>query len=319
MINKNDFKYRKPVFVSSIKSQHIRLKNGNLVVEDKDSKIITQLSCYNIMIIFVIGDITVTTALIRASKKYGFTVAFMNGMYRTEAMIGNSRNGQVVIRKMQYEYKGNELANWIVKNKIQNQITVLTRLGNLHSIKDVIEMLSAYLNELNNNVLEKDSLRGIEGNAAKLYFKTLFIDEKWYGRKPKQRKDFINATMDIGYTILFNFLETIVRYYGFDLYIGFYHTEFWTRKSLICDLIEPFRPIIDEKISVCIRQKKVVPNDFYIENECLYLKKKKWPEYQNIFADAIMERRFEIFEFIKNFYKEFANQKNVNQYPYFKV
>lgn len=319
MINRNDFKYRKPIFVSSIKSQHIRLKNSNIVVENKDGNIITQLSCYNIMMVFIIGDITVTSALIRASKKYGFTIAFMNSMYRVEAMIGNIREGQVVLRKRQYEYKDNELANWIVRNKIRNQVSVITRYGYYVEIQTTIENLNLILAELECRVTEKDSLRGIEGTASRIYFKTLFLGENWKGRKPRQRKDFINAAMDIGYTILFNFIETIVRYYGFDIYIGFYHTEFWTRKSLICDLIEPFRPLIDEKIAKCVQQRKIVPDDFYKENNQLFLKKKKWPEYQIFFADAIMERKDEIFIFIKNFYKCFSCNENFNKYPFFEV
>lgn len=319
MIDKNTFRYKKPIFVSSIKGEHIRLKNANLIVEDKDRNIIGQVSCYNIMIVFVIGDISVTTAMIRSAKKYGFTISFINSMYRTEALIGNMREGQVVLRKRQYEYEGDELANWIVRNKIKNQIITATKVDRESIFYEKIEDMKQRLEEIKDTVFELDSLRGIEGTIAAIYFRILFINENWKGRKPRQRKDFINASMDIGYTMLFNFLETIIRYYGFDIYKGFYHTDYWTRKSLICDLIEPFRVIIDEKIVKCIRQRRIVPSDFYIKNGSLQLKQKKWPEYQMMFADAILERKEDIFNYIKNFYRKFSTGAAYNEYPIFEV
>lgn len=319
MIDKNAFRYKKPVFVSSIKGEHIRLKNSNLIVEDKEKNVIGQLSCYNIMIIFVIGDISVTTAMIRSAKKYGFTIAFMNSMYRTEALIGNIREGQVVLRKRQYDYDGDELANWIIRNKIKNQIRIASKLTSDEKLSIQIDDIRQRFDDISNVVFEKDSLRGVEGTIASMYFKILFHDEDWKGRKPRQKRDFINASMDIGYTILFNFVETIVRYYGFDIYKGFFHTDYWIRKSLICDIEEPFRPIIDEKIVRCIRQRKIVPDDFYIQNGSLCLKQKKWPEYQMIFADAILERKEEIFEFIKEFYRKFSSYATFDEFPFFEV
>ena len=125
--------------------------------------------------------------------------------------------------------------------------------------------------------------------------------------------------MDIGYTILFNFLETIVRYYGFDVYKGFLHTEFWTRKSLVCDLIEPFRPIIDEKICICIRQRRIVPDDFFSKKGTLELKQKKWPEYQIYFLEAIMQYKEDIFVFIRNFYRKFSSGADLDEYINFTI
>ena len=119
--------------------------------------------------------------------------------------------------------------------------------------------------------------------------------------------------------MLFNFIETIIRYYGFDLYKGFYHTDYWIRKSLVCDLIEPFRPIIDETVVTCIRQRKIVPGDFYNKKGSLELEKKKWPGYQIYFANAILNRKEDIFMFIRNYYRAFSNTKDISEFPIFEV
>lgn len=318
MIDKNSFKYRKTIFVSSIRGEHIRLRNSNIIIEDKDGKIIGQESCYSIMIVFVFGDISITTAMIKAAKKYGFTFAFMTSMFRTECMIGNIREGQTVLRQRQYEYTGDEFANWIVRNKVRNQYSLLERLVIQHpEYPNILPELKVRIEELENAVFEPDTLRGLEGTFAGRYFRTIFYNEDWKGRKPRERKDFINASLDIGYTMLFNFVETIIRYYGFDLYKGFYHTDYWIRKSLVCDLIEPFRPIIDDVVATCIRQRKIVPGDFYNKNGNLELERKKWPEYQIYFADAVVARKEDIFDFVRKFYRSFANGKPIDEFPKF--
>lgn len=65
---------------------------------------------------------------------------------------------------------------------------------------------------------------------------------------PRTRADIPNLLMDIGYTFIYNFVEANLNLYGFDIYKGFYHQLFFERKSLVCDLVEPFRCLIDKQI-----------------------------------------------------------------------
>ena len=46
----------------------------------------------------------------------------------------------------------------------------------------------------------------------------------------------------------FNCMDSLLRLYGFDTYKGFYHKLFFQRKSLACDVMEPFRCVIDKQI-----------------------------------------------------------------------
>ena len=63
-----------------------------------------------------------------------------------------------------------------------------------------------------------NSLLGIEGNMAKLYFGTLFQSHNWNGRTPRAKTDITNLLLDIGYTYLFNFVDSLLKLYGFDTY-----------------------------------------------------------------------------------------------------
>lgn len=60
---------------------------------------------------------------------------------------------------------------------------------------------------------------GIEGISAKLYFKSLFAEYEWKSRQPRTKCDMTNTLMDIGYTILFKFVNALLEMYGFDVYV----------------------------------------------------------------------------------------------------
>ena len=71
--------------------------------------------------------------------------------------------------------------------------------------------------------------------------------------------------MDIGYTQIFNFIDSILRLYGFDTYKGVYHKLFFARKSLACDIEEPFRSIIDKALLKAHNLNQINPDDFVFE------------------------------------------------------
>lgn len=96
------------------------------------------------------------------------------------------------------------------------------------------------------------TVMGIEGNAAKVYFPRMFDNVNWNGRKPRIKNDYINVTLDIAYTMLFNIVDAMLQVYGFDTYYGVFHKCFYMRKSLVCDLMEPMRPIVDYAIRKAI-------------------------------------------------------------------
>ncbi|MDR0579752.1 MAG: CRISPR-associated endonuclease Cas1 [Campylobacteraceae bacterium] len=103
-------------------------------------------------------------------------------------------------------------------------------------------------------------------------------------------------TLDIGCTILFNYIEVFVRLFGFDPYKGVYHQLWFKRKSLICDLIEPFRCIIDRQVRKAFNTKQCKAEDFnLIKNEYI-LKREKSSDYTKMFYDVLIEQKAEIFD-----------------------
>lgn len=139
----------------------------------------------------------------------------------------------------------------------------------------------------------------------------------WKGRNPRIKSDFLNVTLDIGYNLLFNMVDSLLQVYGFDVYCGVYHKEFYMRKSLSCDLMEPIRPIIDLKVRKAVNLKQIKADDFQVFNNRWTLSYKKSPEYIGMFMDELLEYKEEMFLYIQDYYRSFMKGKTATEYRMF--
>ena len=170
----------------------------------------------------------------------------------------NSAEANYLLRKRQFDYRTEDLtvAKAIVYNKVLNQKSALLKTRKKDELTiNALELCEASLNTLLNTT-DYNQLMGLEGTIAKSFFSAYFQDQNWKGRHPRMKSDVINVTLDIGYTILFNFMECFVRMFGFDLYVGVYHRLWFKRKSLVCDLVEPFRCLIDHATLLAFNRKQ---------------------------------------------------------------
>ena len=122
--------------------------------------------------------------------------------------------------------------------------------------------------------------------------------------------------MDIGYTFLFNFIDGMIGIYGFDSYKGFYHKLFFQRKSLSCDLMEPFRCLIDNQILKAYHLKQVNEKDFKVLQGNYRMDIKKRDKYLEILATAIMKNKEDIFCYVRDYYYHVMNK---TEFPTFKI
>lgn len=270
--------------------------------------------------VLIIGDVTLTTGILRRVRKFGMTLCFMTLSLKLYCIVGSEMQGNVLLHKKQYEYSGLEIARHIIKNKIDNQIAALRKMrSKLVDTKEAIGLLESYFLRLNDNELELREILGIEGLASKVYFPRLFNNVVWKGRKPRIKFDYVNALLDIGYNVLFNFVDAILQIFGFDVYYGVLHTCFYMRKSLVCDIIEPFRPIVDWQIRKSINLGQFSEKDFIIIQGQFQLAYDKSSRYVRIFLEAILERKEDIFLYIRDYYRSFMKGKRIDEYPFFRL
>lgn len=122
----------------------------------------------------------------------------------------------------------------IVTQKIRNQAAMLHKYG----FDARASMLDGYAAE----VVRGDTANR-EGHAAKVYFNTLF------GMEFTREKDCdINSALNYGYSILLSCINREVVACGRLTQLGLTHRNEFNEFNLSCDLIEPFRVVVDEDV-----------------------------------------------------------------------
>ena len=123
----------------------------------------------------------------------------------------------------------------IVSEKIRNQSIHLKMLG----YNDEAEMLNAYISQM-----ELNDETNREGHAAKVYFNALF------GQCFSRNNDnSMNAALNYGYSIILSAVNREVCACGYLTQIGLFHDNMFNYYNLSCDLMEPFRIIVDRLVA----------------------------------------------------------------------
>lgn len=320
MFTNKDIEYRGVYVINCINDRALRVSSGELLLEDvQEKRVLTKLPFQKILALFIVGHIHITTPLIEKCKKNNVALVVMKPSLRPVFYWADSAEANFLVRQRQYDFNKDDIsiARVIVANKISNQRVLLQKTRKKDDLTMFAIEKSCEFENASLHATEYNELMGIEGRIAKLFFTAYFQDMGWGGRKPRIKSDYLNATLDIGYTYLFNFMECFVRMFGFDIYVGIYHRLWFKRKSLICDLIEPFRCIIDRTIKTAINRKQFSEEDFKVYKGEFRLMPEKNKLYSQVFFDSLVPFKSDIFRYVQSYYRCFMGKKDVNQYPKF--
>lgn len=319
MLDASDFSRKQIVFLITKDGDRLSFQNDNVIIKDKNGKMKHQSTCYRLFMLCIIGNISITSGLIQRSKKFGFSICLMSTTFRVYEVLGARMEGNTLLRTHQYAYDSNDSGRVIEQNKINNQAAALRCIrAKSEYIKEGIDLLDQLSNKLDDS-MDYLSIMGIEGNASKVYFPRFFDNVCWKGRKPRIKNDYLNVTLDIGYTMLFNIVDSSLQIYGFDTYYGVFHKSYYMRKSLVCDLMEPMRPIVDQAIRKAINLGQCKEDDFEKYGERWCLKYKCTPNYIQFLMTAILNYKDDIFLYIQRYYRFFMKMKSVDQLPNFEL
>lgn len=322
MYTHKDLEYRTIFVINCIKSRNLRVSNGELLLEDaEERKTLTKMPFQKMLALFVVGSISVTTPLIEKCKQNNVALVVLKPNLRPVFYWSSSAEANYLLRKKQYEYRKEDLsiAKILVQNKIDNQIRLLVKTKQRsNAVVLAVDHLKRASSTIQ-GVWEYERLMGLEGLASKYFFEGFFHTSGWNGRQPRVKADALNATLDIGYTILFNYLECFVRMFGFDVYVGVYHRLWFKRKSLICDLIEPFRCIVESRVRTAFNKKQFKESDFLVIKNEYRLKSECAMDYYQVFYEALIPYKKEIFLYVQTYYRCFMQGKPSTSYPKFEL
>jgi CRISPR-associated protein Cas1 len=319
MLGLPDFKEKSIVLYHPMEGQVISFKNDNLIIKDGDGKIILQVTCYRLFSLWIIGGTTLTTGILEKSKKFAFSIFFLSYYQRPIGIWASGAEGNFLLRQKQYKYNEIGIAKHLIKNKLSNQIDLLKSIRDkTDELRESIKQMEVYQSGLDTSA-DFSNILGHEGISSKVFFGKWFEGMNWKGRRPRIKLDITNCLLDIGYTYLFNFVESLIGLYGFDIYQGVYHKNFYQRKSLVCDLVEPFRCIIDRQVKKAYGLKQIKEEDFGKRQNQYFLKIDKNKIYSKWILESILERKEEMFLFVQAYYRCFMKNKPPENYPVFRI
>lgn len=234
------------------------------------------------------GNILISPGIINKFAGENRPIVWHDGIGRFKGRLVGPTNGNVLLRKAQFEATQNqekkfEIARDIIVGKIRNSREVIQRAVRNESInKDkeqfiiISKRLAHAVKRLDPDrpqpINDLDTLRGIEGNAAKDYFSVfdnLIQQEKdfikFVKRTRRPPRDPINAMLSFLYTILLNDCVAALEGVGLDPQFGFLHEIRPGKPALALDLMEELRPIlVDRLVLTLINRKQIRYIDFDI-------------------------------------------------------
>jgi CRISP-associated protein Cas1 len=312
MLTITDIRERQIIFISSIEEnfKNLSILNGCLVISD-GKKIIHKVPLLKISICILIGNGTLTTNVISQIIEHGGSIVFCKPTFAVYASIHANAYGNYLIRSVQYKSIPDEDFVWakkLMRNKIDCQLKeIYNKRNDLRSeLKVIIQKTKLVLEKAK----DADILRGIEGTIQKYYFKALYQEQGWLRRIPQTKLDHINVLLDIGYSMLFNLTDCFLQLFGFDTYKGFYHTLFFQRKSLACDVMEPFRVLIDRTICKMYSLNQINTKDFEQYGPNYSLSWTKSGKYYRLFTQELMEYREEIYLYCQQLHRHFIKPES---------
>ena len=224
------------------------------------------------------GNIQMTTQALRAAMDAGVPVCFFSygGWFVGSATGHHHKN--VVLRAEQFRAAGDEatslgVAQAVVTGKIRNQRTLLRR--NHPEPGRLVLKEMARLAGSARHAPSKETLLGIEGAAAHLYFQSFggllkgeagAFDFGTRNRRPP--RDPVNAMLGYAYSLLVKDCHVAAASVGLDPYLGFYHRPRYGRPALALDLMEELRPLIaDSVVITAINNGEVTKSSFVLRSD----------------------------------------------------
>lgn len=153
-----------------------------------------------------------------------------------------------------------QIAKRLVTVKIRNCRTLIRRNAGEPPAR-TLERLKQLVSSAE-DATNLESLLGIEGTAARLYFEAFgemlkppagdkeasALTFDFDGRNRRPPRDPVNALLSLGYSLLAKDLTIALQAVGFDPYLGFYHQPRYGRPALALDIMEEFRPLVVDSV-----------------------------------------------------------------------
>ncbi|MBR3269167.1 MAG: type I-C CRISPR-associated endonuclease Cas1 [Oscillospiraceae bacterium] len=260
--------------------------DGENVVISADKKEIARMPLHNLERIMAFGCSGASPALMGKCVSESRELVFMSRSGRFLARVEGEVNGNVLLRRTQYRMaddpqKSLMIAKNMIAAKLYNSRWTLERTMRDHELRIDLSLFkekSQYLQNAIQSAMsasDADTLRGIEGEAASIYFSVfdeMILQQKddfrFTVRSRRPPLDRVNALLSFAYSLCTGMCASALEAVGLDPYVGFLHTDRPGRRSLALDLIEEFRALMcDRFILTLINKRAIAPEQFEMHED----------------------------------------------------
>ncbi len=263
------------------KQRSLVKKDGDTLVvqipEDKEAgtpKRKQRIPLMKIDQVVVQGDATITSPALRALLEQRVDVCFLTYHGRFVGRLTPAFSKNSLIRIEQHRAHNDppqrlKLAASFVYGKLSNLRTLLLRYnrklndhaiaeagGSIHRIMEQVRTLQGSPLSETEATDRMGTLLGLEGAGTAFYFgvfgRLVQGDISFQKRSKRPPTDPVNALLSYGYTILMHQVSSAISLVGFEPYVGFLHTSHYGRPALALDLMEEFRPLIADSVTLTL-------------------------------------------------------------------
>ena len=212
----------------------LRFSNNNLVIKKDEMKEEIYLGYISTIIVDSL-EVSFSTYLINELSKNNICLIMIdekhNPCYVVSSIYNVHNQTERIKDQLSWTLKRKKhVWNKNIKNKISMQEQLIERLyKEKNSFKD-------YLKRVKNG-----DMFNCEASVSKKYFSKLF------GSKfIRHNNDDLNSALNYGYTLLLSLVNKIVVSHGYLSFFGIHHKANTNNYNLSSDVMEPFRPLVDE-------------------------------------------------------------------------
>jgi CRISPR-associated protein Cas1 len=260
-------------------------KNGDTVEVSADHQSLLRVPIHTLGGIVCFGNITASPFLMGLCGENNVTVSFLTENGKFLARVHGRVNGNILLRKEQFRRSdcvksSAKIASAIVTAKIANSRIVLQRVLRDNQDHDFKENIDTAINHLGDSIeqanrsLTLDEIRGIEGQAADIYFSCFDYlitankdDFTFSSRNRRPPLDNVNALLSFVYTLLVHDCQSALEAVGLDPAAGFLHRDRPGRPSLALDMMEEFRAYLADRLVLSLINRQQVQAKGFTKTE----------------------------------------------------
>jgi CRISP-associated protein Cas1 len=250
-------------------------------------KLVEEVRIRDINHVCLFGNVQISSQAMHTLCQLEVPIVFFSQRGYFYGMVQGTGLKNILLRREQFRRAEDPtfslaLAKSLVAGKIRNQRVLLMR-NHVAPPPGPIAHMKEFAGDVG-GAHSEETLLGIEGNAARIYFQhfagmlkpgdgaaipaaALSGPPQWpfdfRGRNRRPPRDPINAMLSFGYSLLTKDVTVACAAVGLDPYLGYYHHVRPGKPALALDLMEPFRPlIVDSTVLSAVNTRMVNPECF---------------------------------------------------------